>query len=165
MKLRNKAQSGYYKEYVKHSHEDLTIREIWEKTGKLGSLSNAYYVIKTNQLPYKNAPKGRTHKHDETLSKLDTANMTIRQIMAELGLSKTADYYRILKHLNAQELPYKRAKFTSKFERKLRSLDTANMTIKEIAEQLGIYKIGQEWRADKLYTILPKMGLPYKKLK
>lgn len=165
MKLRNKAQSGYYKEYVKHSHEDLTIREIWEATGKLGSLSNAYYVMRANGLPYKNAPKGRGIKPLESLNHLDTANMTIKQMMGQLGLSKTTDYYRILRLLNAQGLPYKKAKFSSKYEKQLRAMDTANMTIKEIAEQLGIYKVGEEWRTDKLYTILPKLGLGYRKQK
>jgi transposase len=165
MKLRNKAQSGYYKEYVKHSHEDLTVKQIWEKTGKLGSLSNAYYVIRTNELPFKDAPKGRGIKPLESLAHIDTANMTIKQIMGQLGLTKTTDYYRVLKLLNAQGLPYKKAKFTSKFEAQLRAMDTASMTVREIAEQLGIYKLGEEWRTEKLYTILPKLGLSYKKQK
>lgn len=161
MTLRNKAQSGYYKEYVKHSHEDLTIRQIWERTGELGSLSNAYYVIKSNGLPYKPSTPGRKFKHLDALKQLDTANMTLKQMMGKLGLSKMGDYYTILETLTANGMPYKRAKFISKHEARLRTLDTENMTAHEIAAELGM----EPWKISKLYPILDKLGLIYKSAK
>lgn len=162
MKLRNRAQSGYYKEYVKHSNDDLTIKQIWEATGKCGSLSNAYYVIKANGLPYKQGQAGRKFKHLENLKQLDTGSMTIKQIMGTLGLTKMGDYYTILDTLNHNGLPYKKARFLTKHEAQLRAMDTANMTVKEIAEAIGFT---QEWKIKKLYLILDRLGLTHKRAK
>lgn len=171
MTLRNKAQSGYYKEYVKHSHEDLTIRQIWERTGELGSLSNAYYVIKSNGLPYKASTPGRKFKllsetkYFNELKQLDTPNLTIKQIMGKLGLTKTSEYYTVLKTLNANGMPYKRARYLkkqSKHEAQLRGIDTANMTIKEIAKEMGFI---HDWQIKKLYALMDKLGLTYKRAK
>lgn len=162
MTLRNKAQSGYYQQYVKHTDESLTIREIWEKTGKLGSLSNAYYVVKTNGLPYRKAARGRGFKHLDELKQLDTANLTIKQIMVKLGLTKTSDYVTIVETLNANKLPYKRAKFITKHETAIMSLDTANMTAKEIANAIGFT---EEWQLRKLYQIIERLGITYQKAK
>lgn len=160
--LKNKAQSGYYKDYVKHSDESLTIREIWEKTGRAGSLSNAYYVIKANNLPYKKAPAGKGHKFLNQLQELDTTNMTIKEMMGKLGATSRHEYVSILNTLNKHGLKYKAHKFSSRHERELRLMDTANMTVNEISEKLGYT---QEWKTHKLYTILPRLGLTYKKQK
>ena len=162
MTLRNKAQSGYYSEYAKHSSEDLTIREIWEKTSNLGSLSNAYYVIKTNGLPYKKAQRGRGFKHLDELKQLDTANLTIKQMMGKLGLKKTSDYVTIVETLNANKMPYKRAKFITKHETTILGLDTANMTAKDIAKAIGFT---EEWQLRKLYQIIERLGITYQRAK
>lgn len=162
MTLRNKAQSGYYSEYVKHSSDNLTIKEIWQKTGEMGSLSNAYYIINKNQLPHKEAQKGKGFKYLKNLKELDTENMTIKQIMGHLKLTAKSDYITILDTLNKNGLKYKKQIFKTKYENQLRTLDTENMTINQICFKLGFV---ENWQIKKLYVILKKLGLNYKRLK
>ena len=111
--------------------------------------------------------KKRPFKYLEQIKCFQTHNLTIREIMGLLGLSTHNDYYCIHQTLIKNNLPFKysddkRKTRGSKYDFKLLSLDTASMSIKEIAASLGITKT---WEKSKLYTALRNLGLSYKKEK
>lgn len=164
----HREQTGYFRELVKYADETLTVKEIWEKAGKPCSLSNAYYVVRKNDLAHrKDTNKKRPFKYLEQIKCFQTHNLTIREIMGLLGLSTHNDYYCIHQTLIKNNLPFKysddkRKDRGSKYDFKLLALDTASMSIKEIAASLGITKT---WEKSKLYTALRNLGLSYRKEK
>lgn len=168
MKHGHREQTGAFRELVKHADESLTIQEIWEKAGKPCSLSNAYYVMRKNALPFKECKtKKRPFKYLEQIKCMQTHNLTIKEIMVLLGLSTHSHYLTIYQTLIKNNLPFKftsdkRKERGSKWDFKLLELDTKNMTIKEIAASLGMVRT---WEKSKLYGILNNLRLSYKREK
>lgn len=138
-----------------------TVKELWEKSGKSFSNSHVYYIVRKHGLPFKRALKTKPFKHLKALQSLNTANMTIKQIMVKLGLSSRNDYHTIMATLKKNGLRFKQSK-SSGIELKLIGMDTKEMTIDQIAKALGIIKL---WKTNKLYKILRRLEKQYKSRK
>jgi len=141
---------------------DLTPHQIWERAGKVCSLSHVYYLLRTRNLECNKHNHDRRFKELAEIQAMDTASMTVAQVMTRLNLAGRGNYHRVLNTLTKNNLPFIKVVKHSKYESRLLEMDTKNMTVTEIAAELGMTK---QWQKSKLYPILKSIGLEYKKEK
>ena len=144
------------------TQSDLTPHQIWEKSGKVCSMSHVYYVLRTKRLNCNKHNHLRQFKELAEIQAMDTASMTVAQVMTRLNLIGRTNYHRILNTMTKNSLPFIKVVKHSKYESRLLEMDTKNMTVTEIAAELGMTK---QWQKSKLYPILKSIGLEYKKEK
>lgn len=143
----------------RQSSTELSVKEQWQATGETYSLSHIYYLIRKHDLPHKKYTATKPFQYLAALQTLDTKSMTIKQIMAKLNLTTRNQYARILDTLKKNGIDYKKEARNKALDFKLLSLDTAEMTIDEIAIKAGL----QKGKGEKiLYKKLPQLGLTYK---
>lgn len=101
--------NNFVRELEKYADKTLTIKEIWEKAGKHYSLSYVYIIMRLNKFPYKKdvCKKKRPIKYLDQIKCLQTKNLTIKEIMGLLGLSKNNDYFCIYNALVKNNLPFR----------------------------------------------------------
>lgn len=156
-----KADTGAIQTITALANENTTVHELWEKSGKTFSNSHVYYIVRKHKLPFKRADKTKPFKHLKALQAISTETMTIKQIMVKLNLSSRNDYHAVLMTLKKNNLKFKQAKSTA-WDFKLLELDTENMTIDQIAKEIGMQHV---WQSNKIYGLLSKIGKSYKSRK
>jgi hypothetical protein len=161
METTMKADTGAIQTITALASENTTVQELWEKSGKVFSNSHVYYIVRKYKLPFKRAEKTKPFKHLKALQAINTETWTIKHMMGLLDLSSRNDYHAILMTLKKNNLKFEKAKNTT-WDFKLLELDTENMTIDQIAEEIGMQ---HAWQANKLYGLLAKLGKSYKSRK
>ncbi|HAU4290859.1 TPA: hypothetical protein ACQVKY_005275 [Serratia marcescens] len=146
---------------IRKADENLTVKELWEKTSKVFSLSHVYYLVRRYKLPFKKMERTKPFRHLKALQEMETKDMTINQMMVKLNLSTRNDYQCVLNTLKSNGLPFKNQRATA-WDFRLLALDTTNMSIDEISKAIGME---HGWQTNKLYEILPKLGKTYKSRK
>lgn len=147
---------------IEMADKNLTIKELWVKTGKKLSLSHIYYLTRNKKLPFKKEKTTRPFKYLKDILNLETKNMTVKQIMVNLKLTTRNDYHCVLSTLKKNSIEFKQEIRNKDIDYKLLEIKTDDMTIDEIAKKVGL-EIG--WQTNKLYEILPRLGLSYKSRK
>ncbi len=103
----------YAQELQEIDTNDLSIPEILEKLGldrkNVNHYQNILHALKKFNLPYKRQARIKPNQHLAALLQMNTKDMTVKQIMAELDLdllSNTA-YCYILRALGRNNIPFK----------------------------------------------------------